>query len=88
MSKLQLYLRGALFQETDIELPEYQQLDENEQKNFELNCQMRIDFVKAESTKLKLQYLRQVLKCNNEFEIYLVTGSKIEQPYFFPDSTQ
>ena len=67
MSKLQLYLKGALFQETDIELPEYQQLDENEQKNFELNCDLRSEYVKAEATKLKIQYLRQVIKLEGEW---------------------
>lgn len=82
MGKLLLYLKGAFFQEADIELPAFQQLDKNLYKNFELNCELRSEYVKAEATKLKIQYLRQVIKCEYQFEIYLQVESKIEQPYF------
>jgi len=82
MSKLQLYLRGAMFQQMDIELPAYQHLDDNEQKNFELNCQLRTEMVQAEAIRLKIQYLRQIIKCGYEYEIYLVADSKVEERYF------
>lgn len=83
MSKLLLYIRGSFFQDREIDIPPHQSDLVNEPAvNFEMNVELRSEFIKAEALKFKIQYLRQIIKCNYEYEIYLQVGSKIDEPYF------
>ena len=76
--KLLLYLKGHFVQEADITLPAFQDLVDDSERNFELNCQIREEFVHAETVKFRCNYLRSILKCKNEYEIYLQLESKPE----------
>jgi len=88
MSKLQLYLRGTIFQELEIKIPPHQSdLVDDPAVNFEMNVELRSEFIKAEALKFKIQYLRQIIKCNYEYEIYLQVESKIDEPYFLTTET-
>lgn len=75
MATLTLYLKGSPFKTQEIKFPEFQELDQNESENFRMNCELKEEFVKAEATKFKLLYLRQIIKCAFEYEIYLTAYS-------------
>jgi hypothetical protein len=70
-SELHLYLRGTYFFKNEIELPNY---DEN--LCFQNNCLIRESFINYKKGVLRLLYLRQILKCEGDYEIYLVTKSR------------
>lgn len=67
-AKLILYLYGSFFAEKEITLPTL--------KHFKKNVDIRHDFIKNETTQLKLDNIRQILKCQNNYEIFLIVESK------------
>jgi hypothetical protein len=73
-SALHLYLKGAFFFEMEIELPEFE-----EHLTFEQNCMVRESFVEYKTGAFKVQYLRQILKCHDDYRIFLVTGSSFNK---------
>ena len=71
-AKLQLYLRGAIFTDFEIDIPNY-----DYELDFEANCKIRTSYVEYEKEKLSILYLRQILKCEKVYQIYLVVGSRV-----------
>jgi len=86
MAKLQLYLKGAHFQESEIELPNNERAIYDPEDNFETNCFIREEYVQYQSKVLKVNFIKQILKCQNEYEIYLVVRSKMGEENLLEDS--
>lgn len=75
MSRLELWLKGEFFQEADIDLPPFMELVEDAARNFELNVEIREDYVKREMKRMKINFTRQIIKCEHDYEFYLIVGS-------------
>ena len=86
MAKLQLYLKGAFFTEAKIELPDFKQIVDDPIENFEFNCRLREEYVRYQTEAFRINHIRQLLKCNNEFEIILVMSSRIGEPNLIQDA--
>jgi hypothetical protein len=72
MAKLSIYLRGVIFDETDIEMPcNYDEL------SFEENCKIRESYLNYQIELFKIKYTRQILKMEKKYKIFLKIESKI-----------
>lgn len=72
MIRLELYLRGHLFQSTEIPMLEYES-----ELNFQQNTEMRKHEIMREVNQLKAMYYNQICKCNFDFEIIAFIPSKL-----------
>ena len=71
---LKLYLRGSHFHETEISMPTF-----DKQLSFEENVEIRESYVRHQSEKMRIMYLRQILKCQNDYSIVLFIKSKVNE---------
>ena len=71
MAKLSIYLRGVLFDETEIKMP-----DNNDELSFEENCKIRELYLKLQIELFKIKYIRQILKMEKKYKIFLNVKSK------------
>jgi hypothetical protein len=69
--KLKLYIRGMFITETEIEPPLRGELD------FEEYCKLRESFVRYKTEEFRIQYLRQIIKEQHNYEIILSVGSSM-----------
>lgn len=67
--RLELHLNGSHFTHQDIVLPDYGDVE------FETKCELREKFVAYQKEVLRINYLRQILKCNGAYQIYLIVKS-------------
>lgn len=72
MAKLSIYLRGVLFDETEIEMP-----CNNDELSFEDNCKIRELYVNYQIDLFRIKYTRQILKMEKSYKIFLKVDSKI-----------
>lgn len=70
--KIQLYLRGKLFQEEDIEIMRHAN-----SLSFPDNVELRSDLLNFHIKRMKAMYHRQIDKLGGDYEIYLQVQSKI-----------
>ena len=75
MAKLRLYLKGEYFQTQDINIPLFSDLP------MEQRYTAREDFVTAEKTKFRINYLRAIIKCEFDYHIELFIYSDIIDNY-------
>lgn len=71
---LKLYLRGSHLHETEILMPAF-----DRQLSFEENVEIRESYVRHQSEKMRIMYLRQILKCQNDYSIVLFIKSKVNE---------
>jgi hypothetical protein len=69
---LQLYLRGDIFQEIVIEIPDFKGLGFKERVN------LRTAYVKSKCLTLRAIYHNAIDKCGGRFQIVMVVRSKVE----------
>jgi len=86
MATLELHLKGAFFQVMDIELPAFRDLVDNWDENFAMNCQLREDYLKQQIGEMRANYIKQIIKCQHDFEFYLVVRSKMGEENLLTDS--
>lgn len=70
--RMLMYLNGLFMFETEGQLPEH-----NPELSFEDNCIIRDQFIVYKKTEFRIMYLKQSLKCNNNYEIYLLIESRM-----------
>lgn len=70
---LELHLRGTFVIEKEIDIPAP---DMN--KDFIERCQIRELHIEHQKQIFKIEYLRQILKVQNEYEIYLRVSSDLK----------
>lgn len=86
MATLQLYLRNSIFQEMEFDLPEHRDLIDDPAQNFEMNCQLREEFISQKVSEMRALYIRQIIKSQHEYNFVLVVSSKIGEPNLIEDS--
>jgi hypothetical protein len=72
--RLELYLKGAFMIDKEVIIPE-----PNKYFGFKRRCQLKEANIEAEVVKFKLEYIRQILKAEYEYQIHLILTSRIEQ---------
>lgn len=76
-AKLTLWIRGVYFIHEDIELPPW-----TPAMDFQGNVSSRERWVHYKSEELRIMYLRQILKFNNQYEITLdIASDTANRPY-------
>ncbi len=86
MAKLLLYLKGDLFQQMDIIFPPFKDIVEDPQENFEFNAKLREEYISYQAKVFKVNFIRQIIKCQHDYQIVLVLRSKIGEENLINDS--
>lgn len=80
MYKLELHLKNQKFAEKKIHAKELR-FDKNEdaEKNFRRKTMYNESFVAQKALDFKMRYMNEIIKCNKEYEIYLIVESKMNE---------
>ena len=70
--RLELYLKSAYFISEEIEIPGYEGIEMTEQEHL-----LREEDIKSAAQKLRIRYLRQIIKCEYDYHVVAVFQSKM-----------
>lgn len=85
MIELIIYIRGIEFQRKEVEPPFFEDLHDDIDINFQLNCDRRKEFIDHEKYELKMKFIRQIMKVENNYDIILHATSKMNMKEFNED---
>ena len=77
MSKVQLYIKGVLFQEKEITLPVMVEISADADLNLKINSMIREVCIMDVVEKMKLLFSRQIVRSNWNYKFYFLLESKI-----------
>ena len=77
MNRLTLYLKGSFYEEIEINPPNH-----DDELDFESNSKLRELYVEFQSAQLRTMKIKQILKCEQNYSIYVTLSSKANMMEF------